>query len=460
MTNNRREVFGWVVYDWASSAFSTTVVTVLAGPYLTALAQSVVGENGTALRIGPLAIPAKSFFPYCISLSVFLQVFVLPLAGAIADYTHLKKPLMAAFCYTGVLATCLLFFVTDGLYVAGGLLLIVANVSFGAAIVLYNAFLNDITTDDLRDKISSRGYALGYLGGGLLLAGNLGMVMGAPAIGLSSDLAVRLSLLSAGIWWGGFAVVTFRRLSTRAPAKRLAEGASPLAVVIAELRKTWGELRRLPLTLRYLVSYMAFNDGIQTVITVASVFLAQELFVARGLPADQSFLIGLILMVQFVAFVGALVFERIAAMTGTKNAIVLSLILWAGVVIYAYGFLQTTGQAWAMGAVIATVLGGSQALSRSLFSQMIPAGREASFFSLYEISERGTSWIGPLIFGVVVGATNSYRQAILSLIALFIAGLIILLFTDTDRAISDAGRRLGSEFARTPNVEPRTGNRT
>jgi UMF1 family MFS transporter len=191
---------------------------------------------------------------------------------------------------------------------------------------------------------------------------------------------------------------------------------------------------------------MAFNDGIQTVISIASVFLAQELFVAKGLPVNESFLIGLILMVQFVAFFGSLIFERIAGLIGTKRAILLSLVLWTGVVLYAYGFLQTVAQAWVMGGVIAVVLGGSQALSRSLFSRMIPDGREASFFGLYEISERGTSWIGPLIFGYVVGVTNSYRQAILSLIVLFVVGMIVLLFTDTDQAIRDAGSRRLERF--------------
>lgn len=182
---------------------------------------------------------------------------------------------------------------------------------------------------------------------------------------------------------------------------------------------------------------MAFNDGIQTVITVASVFLAQELFVARGLATDQTFLIELTLMIQFVAFGGAILFERIARAVGTRSAILVSLVVWTAVVVYAYAALQTVAQAWAMGAVLGLVLGGSQALSRSLFSRMIPRGREAAFFGLYEISDRGTSWLGPAIFGVVVAVTNSYRQAILSLIALFIAGIVVLLFTDTDRAIAD-----------------------
>jgi len=450
MRNDPREIFGWMMYDWANSAFQTTVVTVLAGPYLTALAQSAVGDNGVVLRIGPIVtVTAKSLFPYCIALSVFLQVFLLPVLGAVADYTHFKKGLMATFCYIGAGATSLLFFVSGERYLLGALLLVGANLSFGASVVLYNAYLNDITTEDRRDEVSSRGYALGYLGGGLLLAANLALVAFAGSLGVSTGLAVRLSLLSAGLWWAGFAGVTFALLKPRAPSQRPAAARSPLVLAIAELRTTIRELRRLRQTLRYLVGYMAFNDGIQTVIAIASVFMAQELFVARGRPASESFLMGLILLVQFVAFFGSLVFERIAAAIGTKRAILLSLVIWTAIVVYAYGFLETVREAWVIGAVIGVVLGGSQALSRSLFSQMIPAGREASFFGLYEISERGTSWIGPLIFGIVVGATNSYRQAILSLIVLFLVGMIVLVATDTDRAVHDAGNRLPDEAAHT-----------
>ena len=450
MRNDRREIFGWMMYDWANSAFQTTVVTVLAGPYLTALAQNVVGDNGVVLRIGPIVtVTAKSLFPYCIALSVFLQVFLLPVLGAVADYTHFKKGLMATFCYIGAGATSLLFFVSGERYLLGALLLVAANLSFGASVVLYNAYLNDITTEDRRDEVSSRGYALGYLGGGLLLAANLALVAFAGSLGVSTGLAVRLSLLSAGLWWAGFAGVTFALLKPRAPSRRPAAASSPLVLAIAELRTTIRELRRLRQTLRYLVGYMAFNDGIQTVIAIASVFMAQELFVARGRPTSESFLMGLVLLVQFVAFFGSLVFERIAAAIGTKRAILLSLVIWTAIVVYAYGFLETVREAWVIGAVIGVVLGGSQALSRSLFSQMIPAGREASFFGLYEISERGTSWIGPLVFGIVVGATSSYRQAILSLIFLFVVGIVVLARTDTDRAVHDAGNLLPAEAAPT-----------
>lgn len=439
--NDRREISGWMAYDWANSAFQTTVVTVLVGPYLTTLAQTAVSENGVVIDLGSFgAVTAKSLYPFSISLSVFLQVLLLPLLGTIADYTHLKKRLMAAFCYTGATATCLLFFIAGRRYLLGSALLVVANLSFGAALVLYNAFLNEITTPDRRDAVSSRGFAVGYLGGGILLGLNLLLILNAEALGLGRGLAVRLSLLSAGLWWGGFASLSFARLKVRQPARRReADDTRPLLTIgLREIASTFRHLWRLPQTLRFLLSYMAYNDGIQTVITVSSVVLAQELFVARGQPVSEPFLIGLVLMIQIVGVGGALLFERIAGGIRAKNAILVSLVLWVGVVVYAYGFLRTTTQAWVMGAVIAIVLGGSQALSRSLFSVMIPKGREASFFGLYEISERGTSWIGPLIFGLVVGATNSYRQAILSVVVLFLAGMIGLLFTDTDEARREA----------------------
>jgi MFS transporter, UMF1 family len=446
--NNPREVFGWKMYDWANSAFYTTVVGALYGPYLTELTQRALGENGVVLSFGPLgSITAKSFFPTCVSVGVFLQVFLLPLLGAIADYTNLKKRMMALFCYIAVAANCLMFFVTGRLYLLGGLLFIIANLGFGASIVFYNGLLGEITTEDQRDKVSSRGYAYGYLGGGLLLGLNFLLVESAPRLGIDTAMAVRLSLLSAGVWWGLFALITFATLRTRRAEKSLPPGKSYLSIGFSELGRTFRELASLRHTLKYLIAYLFYNDGIQTVITMASVFIAQELFVARGLPTDESFLLLIFLTVQFVAIFGALLFERLAYLMGTKSAILVSLVLWVGVVIYGYGFLHTTREAWVMGVVIAIVLGGSQALSRSLYSRMIPAGREASFFGIYEVSERGTSWIGPLVFGAVVAATNSYRQALLSLIVFFITGIVILYLTDTAKAIHESGNMLPEEAA-------------
>ena len=448
--NDRREVFGWMMYDWANSAFFTTVVGAMFGPYLTGVAQAAVGENGPVLSFGSLySVSAKSFFPLCVSTAVLLQVVALPVLGAVADYSKLKKRLMAAFCYAGVTATCLMFFVTAGRQLLGGLLFIASVLCVNASVVLYNSYLPQITTEDRRDRVSSRGFALGYLGGGLLLVLNLALVQSAPRLGISTGMAVRLSLLSAGLWWGGFALVTFSRLRERVANRALPPGRGYLSAGFSEVRKTFRELGRLRHTRRFLLAYLLYIDGVQTVISMASVFLSQELFAARGLETDPSFLIGIYLLVQFVAIPGALIFERIARVAGTKQAIVLAVVLWSGLVIYAYGFLQTTGQAWFLGAMIGLVLGGVQALSRSLYSRMIPAGREASFFGLYEISERA-SWMGTLMFFFVVNATGSYRQAILFLIVFFVAGLVILFITDADRAVHEAGNHLPEEVEATP----------
>ncbi len=434
--NDKREIFGWKMYDWANSAFYTTVVGALFSPYLTRLAQAAVGENGVVLDLGPLgAVTAKSLPTLCVSISVGAQVFLLPILGALGDYSDLKKRLMALFCYIGVTANCLLFFLKDNLYLAGGLLFIIANVCFGASLVFYNAFLPEITTEDQADKVSSRGYAYGYLGGAILLVFNLLLVLRAEQLGISSGLAVRLSFLSAGLWWGGFALITFYLLKSRPTKKQLPPGRSYISAGFSEIISSFKELRRLPLTARYLLGYLIYNDGIQTVVFAASAFLEQELF-PGGNPV---FLLEIFVMVQFVAVPGALLFERLAYLIKTKNAIIVSLVIWSAIVIYANRFLDTVPEAWVLAAAIAIVLGGSQALSRSLFSKMIPAGKEAAFFGLYEVSERGTSWMGPLLFSIVIARTGSYRAALLSLIFFFVVGLIVLWTTDTDRGIREAG---------------------
>jgi UMF1 family MFS transporter len=438
--NEPREIFGWVMYDWANSAFLTTVISVLAGPYLTALAQNRLGdENGVVLDLGWLgAITAKSLFPFAISLSVLGQVFLLPILGAVADYSRLKKQFMMFFCAVGVVAGCLLFFIEGDLYLLGSLLIIVSNLAMGGSLVFYNAFLSDVCTEDQRDRISSRGFALGYLGGGLMLLFNLLLLNSAESFGITQGFAVRLSFLIASLWWGCFALITFALIKQRGASRQITEKDNYIRLAFRELAVTFKDLLRLRQTSLFLVAYLLYNDGIQTVINVSSLFLAQELFVARGVPADNAFLLKIFLLAQFMGIIGSFAFEFLARKIGAKKSILVSLCIWAAIVVYAYAVLNTTGEAWMMGAAIGFVLGGSQALSRSLFSRMIPEGRESAFFSIYEISERGTSWLGPLVFGIVAAWTNSYRQAILALIAFFVVGMILLFLTDTDKAIRQA----------------------
>lgn len=446
--NDRREIFGWLTYDWANSAFYTTVIGVLLGPYLTSLAQAHVGDNGVIVDFGGLgAVTAKNLFSLSITVSVFCQVLFLPVLGAVADYSNLKKRLMMIFCYLGVTASASFVFITGNLYVFGSILLIVANLSFGAANVFYNAYLVDLTTEDRRDFISSYGFAAGYVGGIIMLVLNIALVQNAESFGLTTGSAVRLSLLAASLWWGLFALITFYLVKPRGAVKKLPEDKNVVSMGFSELGATFRELKRLRYTAQFLVACFCYNNGIQTVITSASVFLAQELFVARGEEPSQSFLLGIFLVSQIAALVGAISFERLARIIGTKATLLISLTIWILIIIFAYAILETPSQAWAMSACIGLVLGSSQALSRSLYSQMIPKGREASFFGLYEISEKGTSLIGSLVFGIVVGITGSFRQAILSMILFFAVGILILLLTDTKRAIHEAGNQTATEAA-------------
>ncbi len=429
-TNNPREIWGWIMYDWANSAFSTTVVSGFLGPYLAAITQAAA-VNGF---VSVLGVPVKfdSFYPYCVSLSVLLQVFLLPVLGAIADFSHLRKRMLMFFALLGSIATILLFFVSTEVFWLGGLLFIVANLAFGASVVFYNAYLPDIATPDQRDAVSARGFALGYAGGGLLLALNLVLFTAGGAIGVDSALAARISLASAGFWWLGFSFITFRAIQPRHAVRQLPAGDTYLSIGLKQLANTVRQVAHFPETVRYLVAYLLFNDGIQTVIVVATLFAAGEL------KMTTTELILVLLMIQAVAFVGAYAVSYVAQRAGAMRVLIGTLVIWSVVVVYAWIALTTKAEFWVLGAVIALVLGGSQAIARSLFAQMIPHGREAEFFSFYEISDKGTSWIGPLLFGLANQVFGSMRYGILSLIVLFIGGLAVLLTVNVARAIKEA----------------------
>lgn len=487
LVNDKREIFGWAMYDWANSAFSTTVVTVFLGPYLTNIAKSAANADGF---INLLNYPIKfdSYFTFLISASVLLQVTFLPILGALADYSHIRKQLMQLFAFIGALSTMLMFFITPGgHWLAGGLFLL-ANVAFGASIVFYNSYLPNIASEDQRDRVSAFGWAMGYLGGGILLLLNLLMYLFSDRLGMDSSLVARISLASAGVWWLVFSLFTFTRLRPRYAQRPLPKGENYLTIGFKQLsdlmqisRRTVTILMALPLlipvlfllrlpvilallpgagpiavmiifmirkgrtfpeAMKYLAAYLLYNDGIQTVISVSAIFAANEL----GMSSTQLILV--ILMIQFVAFLGALGFNKIAEKIGTKQTIFASLFIWCAVTIYAFAGLKSTASVlgmeqrqlefWILGFIIALIMGGSQALSRSLFAQMIPPNQEAEFYSFYEISERGTSWLGTFTFGLVNQLFNSLRMGILSVIFFFIAGLLVLPLVNVAKAMKES----------------------
>jgi UMF1 family MFS transporter len=447
-SSTRRERVGWYFYDWANSAFSTTVVTVFLGPYLIGIAENAAGcgtddnpcTDADHLSLLGIPIAPGSLFAYAVSLSVILQVVVLPIAGAIADRTHRKKELLALFAYLGAGATAAQLFLVEDRWLYGAGMFLLANLAFGASIVVYNSFLPQLAGPDDRDKVSSIGWATGYIGGGLLLLLNLvALLMGGDD--MRAEVA-RWSIVSAGVWWAVFASLPLITLRNR-PAVAGEHRGNVITDGFKQFWRTLRQLRRYPLTLFFLLAFLVYNDGIQTVITMAAVYADKQL----GL--DETVRVQTILMVQFLAFGGALLLGRLARIFGAWKTVLASLVLWTGATIAAFFLPAKLSEGtpapnaavsfMVLGGFIGIVLGGSQALSRSLFSQLIPKGKEGEYFGLYEISDKGTSWLGPLIFGVAYQMTNDYRVAILSLLSFFVIGFFALLAIPMRRAIEQAG---------------------
>lgn len=445
----RKEQRSWYWYDWANSGYVTTVATVLFAPYLISVAERAACGRVTDedagfkctdnLAVFGLSVSPGSLVFYVVTIATVVSALVLPVVGAAADRSARKKSLMSWLAWVGSAAAACMFFVTGSNWQLGAVLLFAANICLGASLVVYDAILCEIATPDERDRVSSRGWALGYLGGGLLLALNLAVVTLHDSLGLSTELAVRLSLLSAAVWWAAFTLIPYLGLRDRTPVGVVPEDGGLVRASFGQLLTTLKDLRNYPQTLTFLLAYLFYNDGIQTVIASSSTYGEKEL------GFSTSVLIATILMVQFVAFAGALVFGRAAERYGARPVVLVGLVLWMVIVTVGY-FLpdRQIGLFLALGAGIGLVMGGTQALSRSFFSLLIPRGREAEYFSLYQAGERGTSWLGTLIFGLVHQLTDSYRPAIFALIIFFVVGFVLLLRVRPRLGIQQAGNAVPS----------------
>ncbi|QFY09002.1 MFS transporter [Nonomuraea phyllanthi] len=456
----RREQRGWYIYDWANSAFYTTIISVFLGPYLIPVAKTaacakdfpgiasatcvdtfdkLAADNpglGYVDVLGADIRPA-AFFGLTMTVAVLLQIVALPVVGALADHTGRKRQLLGGFAYAGALATMGLYFVEGDRYMLGGVLFVLANLAYGSSVVVYDSFLPQISTPAERDGVSSRGWAIGYLGGGVLLALNLVLYLNHDGLGLAEGMAVRISMMSAGLWWAIFTIVPLLRLRNRPVPAHETTALRSVSGSFRQLGRTLAELRRYPLTLLFLVAYLVYNDGVQTVIGNSAAFASE------ALKLDKTVQITAILMVQFVAFFGALLLGWLARGFGTKRTVLASLVVWTAIVAAAMFVAEGQDlQFYLMAFAIAIVLGGTQALSRSLFSQVIPKGREAEYFSLLQISDKGSAFIGSLTVTIALQLTNSYRIAIVSMIIFFVVGFVLLALTNLPKAIRAAGNEV------------------
>jgi MFS transporter, UMF1 family len=436
-----REQKAWNWYDWANSAYYTTVLSVLFAPFMITVAGRAAGCGDSAddtcsktVDVLGLHLAAGSLPFYLISFATIVSAFVLPPVGALADRSGRKKLHMAAFAWAGSFFAALLFLMRGDHWQLAAFAIVMSSILGGCSLVSYYAILVDISTEDERDRVSSRGWAWGYLGGGVLLLLNLVLVLGHDTFGLSKEMAVRVSLLSAAVWWAGFTLVPYLRLRDHPATGIVPERGGLVRRSFGQLFTTLGEMRQFPMTLTFLVAFLFYNDGIQTVIGVASTYGSKQL------GFGDSVLIATILMIQFVAFGGARLFGRLAASYGAYRCLLWGTYAWMVIVVVAMFLPRKNVAAFLLaGVAIAIVLGGTQALSRSFFSLLIPRGREGEYFALYNACERGTSWFGTFLFGVVFQVTGSYRPAIVALIVFFVLGAVFLLRLDARRGIEEAG---------------------
>ena len=417
--DNHKAKLGWCLYDWANSAFATVVLAAVLPVYFA----SLVPARGADLFWSSHPIPATALWGYIVSFSMALVAIVAPGLGNLADRRGWRLRLLIMACLLGSLATCGLFFAGPGQYLLAAALFILGNIGFAAGNVFYNAYLPDLASGHDADRLSARGFALGYIGGGLMLLIVFLMIQQHAFWGLhDKETATRLGFLLTGAWWLGFALPAFVWLK-EVPVTL---GVSRPLRTPSDYLKTFADLRRYRDLSRFLIAFLLYNDGIQTIIAVSAIFAREELGLGTGT------ILGCFLMIQFVAMPGALLFSRLAGRFNTKYAVMTSLTLFTLIAVYA-AIMSSAIEFWILGFAVAIVLGGSQALSRSLFSSLVPKQRSAEFFGFYAISSKFASILGPLTFALLIEMTGSNRIAILALALFFITGIVLLVGVDVER---------------------------
>lgn len=400
-----RIVNAWCMYDWGSSAFSTTVeAAVLPVFFEQVVAANLPGNQPTV------------YWGYTNALSLLIAALLAPILGSIADYTGSKKRLLALFAAGGILATSLMVFITTGTVWLALVLFFCGSIGLGASYIFYDSLLPHVAKPDDIDYVSSKGYALGYLGGGILLAVNIVMIQ---VLFKGSTWGPRLSFLSVGLWWALFTIPLLRRVpEPRANTTGIGEGVNPITAGLQRVGQTFREIRKYRQLFLFLVAFWLYNDGIGTIIKMATIYGSE-------IGIGMIDLIGALLLTQFVGIPFSLAFGKFSKVLGTKRSIMVGLGWYALITIAGY-FMTKAWHFWALAFAVGMVQGGTQALSRSLFGLMAPKARSAEFFGFYDISSKFAGIAGPALFAVVGQLMGSSRLSIVALIIFFIGGIILL----------------------------------
>ena len=417
---HRRELRSWALYDWGNSAFATTIMGAVLPIYYARVAAGHLAGN-----------VATAYWGTTTALAMAIIAVAAPVLGAMADYMGAKKRFLAAFMLLGAIASASLYLVTEGQWFLASLLFICGNIGFSGANVFYDSLLPHVASEDEVDRVSTAGYALGYVGGGILLAVNLVMILKPGLFGLAdAGIATRAAFVSVAIWWAGFSIPILRNVSE--PPRRLEADETarinPVRAGFSRLFETIREIRAHKELLKFLVAFWFYTDGIWTIIKMATVY-------GTEIGLGQYTLIGAFLLVQFLGIPFTFMFGALAGRIGARNGIYIALAVYAVISCFAY-FMSQAWHFWVLAVGVATVQGGSQALSRSLYTKLVPKGKSSEFFGFFSVFSKFAGIFGPLVVGQLALLMGSGRYGILSLVVFFVGGILLL-----SRVDLEAGRR-------------------
>ena len=427
----KKIINAWSMYDWANSAFATTIMAAILPIYYRTIAEPTLTGN-----------QITSYWAYTTAIAMLLIALITPVLGAMADYKGHKKRYLTIFALFGIVATSFMFFLKTGNWLLASTLFILGNIGFAGANVFYDSILPHIAQRDDIDQVSTRGYDMGYLGGGILLAINLLMIK-LPDFGFAQPLLVgvdlvefkilmtRLSLASVAVWWLIFTIPLWRNI--KEPPYKVQEDEKdfrPIKAGFKRLADTFREIQKYGDLFKFLIAFWLYNDGIGTIIKMATTY-------GDEIGIGQDSLIIVLLLVQFLGIPFSFGFGWLAKKIGTKKSIFLSLGVYFLISIGGY-FMSNATHFLILGFGVSMVQGGAQALSRSLYGRMVPKAKSAEFFSFFSVSGKFAGIVGPLVFGAVSQLFNNSRLGILSLIVFFISGAILLTRVDEDKGIQVA----------------------